>query len=206
VTDSPLVSLGRRGAPLAEHCDLCGVAIDPEHRHVVDLENRSLLCACRPCYLLFVSQGAGGSRFRGVPDRYLVSSAPRISEAQWDALQIPISIAFFFRNSRAGRMVAFYPSPAGATESLLPLEPWQEIADENPFVRSIEPDVEAVLVRRRESGFEAFVAPIDRCYELVGRLRKTWKGFAGGEEAWAEVDAFFAALAARSAPVSEAAA
>jgi len=183
-----------------EACELCGVAISGDHQHLVDLDSRSLLCSCRPCYLLFCSDGAGGHRYRAVPHRYLHSRDLRISEAQWDELQIPISIAFFFWNSDAGRMVAFYPSPAGATESLLPLEAWQRIAGENPPLRELAPDVEAILVRRREQTFEAFVVPIDRCYELVGRLRRSWKGFAGGDEAWAEIEAFFADLVARSAP------
>ena len=38
-------------------------------------------------------------------------------------------MAFFFFNSSLGRMAAFYPSPAGATESLLPLATWEEILE-----------------------------------------------------------------------------
>ena len=44
-------------------------------------------------------------------------------------------------------MTAFYPSPAGATESLLPLTAWEEIVRENPALREMQPDVEALLVR-----------------------------------------------------------
>ena len=38
--------------------------------------------------------------------------------------------------------------------------------------------------------------PIDACYELVGQLRRLWKGFDGGAEARAALDAFFAKVRA----------
>ena len=41
--------------------------------------------------------------------------------------------------------------------------------------------------------------PIDACYELVGELRRLWKGFDGGTEARDAMDAFFARLRERSA-------
>ena len=41
--------------------------------------------------------------------------------------QIPIGLAFFMRSSVSGGVVAFYPSPAGATESELSLEAWDEL-------------------------------------------------------------------------------
>jgi len=44
-----------------EVCELCGEAIPAEHRHLVDLRARTLLCACRGCFLLFASEGAGGA-------------------------------------------------------------------------------------------------------------------------------------------------
>ena len=37
----------------------------------------------------------------------------------WGRFQIPIGLAFFMRSSVTGGVVAFYPSPAGATESEL---------------------------------------------------------------------------------------
>ena len=33
--------------------------------------------------------------------------------------------------------------------------------------------------------------PIDACYELVGQLRRLWRGFDGGQEAHDALDAFF---------------
>ena len=181
-----------------ERCELCGVPIPPEHRHLVSLETRGLLCVCRACGLLFTNGGAAGGRYRTVPERYLFARDLVLSEAQWESLQIPVSIAFFFHNSALGHAAAFYPSPAGATESLLPLATWEELVRTNPLLAGLEPDVEALLVYRRSDGFECYVVPIDACYELVGRIRLHWKGFQGGEEAWREIDAFFAGLRQKS--------
>jgi hypothetical protein len=121
---------------------------------------------------------------------------------QWDELEIPVGLAFFFGNSVLGRTVAFYPGPAGATESELPLGAWERVLDAAPALRTMAPDVEALLVRMpdRAAGGECFLVPIDRCYELVGALRRVWRGFDGGQEARALVDGFFADLAARGRP------
>jgi hypothetical protein len=196
----------RPPAPTEERCELCSRPIPPQHSHVVHVERRNLLCACRPCYLLFTAQGAAGGKYRAVPERYLDLGDRVLAPSQWDRLQVPVDLAFFFFNSSLGRTVAFYPSPAGATESLLPLETWEEIVRANPRVAALTPDVEALLVWRRPEGWDSYVVPIDACYELVGIVRRHWRGFHGGEEAWNAIAAFFAALSARSEPVrSEAA-
>lgn len=191
-----------------ERCEMCAATIGDEHSHVVNVEIRNLLCTCRACYLLFTRTGAAQGKYRAVPDRYLHLPAFVLGAAAWDALQIPVRMAFFFSNSSLGRIVAFYPSPAGATESLLPLDAWQALLDENPVLASVEPDVEALLVhgRRGADSFDCFVVPIDACYELTGIVRRRWKGFDGGEEAWRDIDEFFARLRARSrVPPAEAA-
>jgi hypothetical protein len=186
----------QRPAP-GERCDLCAEPVPEEHSHVVNLDSRAILCACRACYLLFTHEGAAGGRFRAVPERYLRDPGFRLDDAQWDALQIPVRMAFFFHNSAMERTVAFYPSPAGATESLLPLEAWEEVVAANPTLASLAPDVEAVLVRRAAAGFESYLVPIDACYQLVGLVRLHWRGFDGGEEAWREIDGFFDRLRQR---------
>jgi hypothetical protein len=184
---------------LEERCELCGAEIAAAHSHVVNLDSRALLCACRSCYLLFTHGGAGGGRFKAAPERYQRLSELRFSSAQWDRLQIPVGVAFFFFNSSVNRIAAFYPSPAGATESLLPLEMWGALVTENPLLSSMAADVEALLLRnlKREGMNECYIVPIDACYELVGRIRLHWKGFDGGEKAWQEIDSFFGALRAR---------
>jgi uncharacterized protein DUF5947 len=185
---------------VGERCELCTESIGDEHGHLVDLEARNLMCACRGCYLLFTAEGAGGGHFRSIPDRYLAFDDFRLSPAQWDSLQIPVSVAFFFVNSTLERVAAFYPGPAGATESLLPLEIWDEVVTANPVLATLAPDVEAFLVRadRRAGGAECFLVPIDACYELVGHLRRLWKGFDGGSEANAALDAFFERVRSRA--------
>ena len=121
--------------------------IGDRHGHLVDLERRGLMCACRGCYLLFTPGGAGGARFRAVPDRYEVFDDVRLVAGAVGGLQIPVSVAFFFVNSVLGQVAAFYPSPAGATESLLPLDTWAEVMADNPELATLTPDVEALLVR-----------------------------------------------------------
>jgi hypothetical protein len=183
-----------------ERCEMCSEPISDEHGHVVDLEGRNLMCACRGCYLLFTSDGAGGTHFRAVPDRYLAFSDFKLSPSQWDSLQIPVSIAFFFLNSSLGRLAAFYPGPAGATESELPLDTWAEVIEANPELTTLVPDVEAFLVRaeRNRSGAECFLVPIDTCYELVGQLRRLWRGFDGGTEANDAIESFFARVRSKA--------
>ncbi len=194
-----------RAAP-GERCEFCTEAIRPEHSHVVNIETRELMCSCRGCFLLFTHDGAAGGKYRAVPERSLYDPDFLLSTAQWDTLQIPVRIAFLFHNSALGRAAAFYPSPAGATESLLPLEVWDEIRAANPTLRAMSADVEALLVRRSKTESECYIVPIDRCYELVGLMRQWWKGFDGGEEAHREIDGFFARLrenSERPRPVSQ---
>jgi hypothetical protein len=185
-----------------QRCEMCAEPIGDQHQHVVDLVGRGLMCTCRPCYLLFTAEDAE-LRYRAVPDRYLALTDFALFAGQWDELEIPVGLAFFFRNSEQGRTVAFYPGPAGATESELPLGAWDRIVDANPVLGSLAPDVEALIVRmpdRSGGAAEAHLVPIDRCYELVGLLRTAWRGFDGGQEARAVLGAFFADLAARGAP------
>jgi hypothetical protein len=190
-------------APRAgERCEVCAEPVPEDHGHLVDVQARNLLCACRGCYLLFMSEGAGGTHFRAVPDRYLAFPDFQLSPARWDSLQIPVGVAFFFLNSSLDRLAAFYPGPAGATESELPLDAWAEVVAAEPELKALRPDVEAFLVRSDQRGAgrpaECFVVPIDACYELVGHLRQLWQGFDGGREARQAMDAFFDRVRARA--------
>ena len=175
---------------LDERCDLCRQEFGEAHQHVVNLETRSLLCACRACYLFFTHEGAGQGRYRVVPERYVATPDFVLPDEQWDALQVPVAMVFFFVNSSLNRMVAFYPSPAGATESLLPLGTWRQLTRANPLLETLRPDVEALLVYKRPEGFECHIVPIDACYELVGRLLRH-------ETAEVEIEAFFAMVRSR---------
>ena len=48
-----------------ERCEFCGVDIAEQHSHAVNTETRSLLCVCRPCYLLFTREGAARGKYQG---------------------------------------------------------------------------------------------------------------------------------------------
>ncbi|MCW2574767.1 MAG: hypothetical protein JWR66_797 [Modestobacter sp.] len=207
--DDPLAVLARVSAtrpapPAEERCEMCAEEIGEQHQHVVDVVGRGLLCTCRPCYLLFPASGVE-LRYRAVPDRYLSFPEFELNAGRWDELEIPVGLVFFFVNSVLGRTVAFYPGPAGATESELPLGAWERIVAANPALGQLVPDVEALLVRlpdRAHAEAASYLLPIDRCYELVGALRTGWRGFDGGQEARALLEAFFADLARRSTPAS----
>jgi hypothetical protein len=180
-----------------ERCDLCGEPIAPAHRHLVDLHDRRLLCACRACTILFDRPQAGGGHLRLLPLRRRRLEGFALDDAAWSSLRIPVDMAFFFRSTPAERVLAFYPSPMGATESLLKLDAWGDLEARNPVLREMEPDVEALLIGRARGMHEHWLVPIDDCYELVGLIRTRWRGLAGGEEVWHEIERFFGDLPSR---------
>lgn len=192
--------------PAGERCEMCSESIADEHQHVVDVADRQLMCVCRACYLLFTDSNAE-LRYRAVPDRYLAFPDFALDRRAWEALQIPVGVAFFFANSALGRTVAFYPGPAGACESELDLDAWNAISGADSRVSLLADDVEALLVRVPETDSsedgefaqpQSYLVPIDACYEFVGRLRMLWRGFDGGQEARAFIESFFAQIAARA--------
>lgn len=190
----------RAPEPAGERCEMCSEAIVDEHQHVVNVTGRQLMCVCRGCYLLFTDDHAQ-LRYRAVPDRYLAFPRFALDRRAWEALQIPVGLAFFFRNSALDRTVAFYPGPAGATESELDLDAWNAISAADLRVHLLADDVEALLVRVPDdeaSPPECYLVPIDACYEFVGRLRMLWHGFDGGQHAREFIDGFFGRIAARS--------
>ena len=197
-----LRQFARRAAEsVEERCDLCGERIGQQHRHLLDIRSRQLLCACRACTLLFDQAAAGVGARRLVPTRYLSIGAFQLGDAEWDSLQVPVNMAFFTANSVLGRVQAFYPSPAGPTESLLGLDTWEEMRRRNPILGEMAPDVEALLVNRLRGAREHYLVPIDECYRLVGLIRLGWRGLGGGREVWQEIEQFFAGVKERAVPV-----
>lgn len=181
-----------------ERCDFCGKVIPSEHPHLLERAARRFLCACQGCAF---SLGASEKFWLVSPHADALSDFA-ISDAQWDALQIPIDMVFLFHSSAAGRPVAIYPSPAGPMESLLTLEAWNDLVEANPILAKLEPDVEALLVNRTDGAREYYRVSIDRAYALVGLIRKQWRGLSGGAEAWGAIHGFFASLRAASAGAS----
>jgi len=185
-----------------EHCELCKALIGPGHRHLLDVESRELMCACQACKILFDRPAAGGSHYTLVPDRRLRLADFALDDVTWAELRIPVEMAFFFYSTPAERTVAFYPSPMGATESLLELDAWEALEQANPVLCSMQRDVEALLVSRARGEQHHYLVPIDDPYELVGLIRTRWRGLTGGSEVWDEIEGFFARLAARAETVT----
>lgn len=182
----------RRLAPKAnnaEHCGLCRQALPLQHEHLIDPRLRRLLCSCQACSILF---DRPGTHYKRVPRQVRFLPDFQISDAEWDALAIPIGIAFFVKHSVTDhggpQLVAYYPSPAGAVESLISLESWGEL--------DLQYDVEALLVNR--TARESFVLPIDECYRLVGLIRSHWRGLSGGAEVWRGIQSFFEEMKSRA--------
>jgi hypothetical protein len=168
-----------------ERCDTCGAALTAEHGHNFDPSSRRIRCACDSCAVLYANV------YRAIPRRVRALPNFQMSDAQWDGLMIPISLAFFSYNTPAKKMIALYPGPAGAAESLLRLDAWEEISTANPELRDLQPDVEALLVNRVGAARQHFVVPIDECYKLVGLIRIHWRGLSGGAAVWGEIARFF---------------
>lgn len=189
--------------PAVEHCELCRAEIGQAHSHLIEPGSRQLLCACQACALLF--SNPEGSRYRRVPTTLTRLHDFKLTEQQWDALLIPINMAFFFRSSVQQRVLAMYPGPAGAAESMLDLEAWADVEAANPVLDELQEDVEALLVYRIAGAREYYRVPIDRCYALVGELRTHWHGVSGGQGTREAIQAFFAGLRDETADANGAA-
>ena len=184
-----------------ERCEMCSRELAPDHEHLVEPAIRKLICACQACAILF--DGQSGTKYKRVPGRVLFLRDFQLTDAQWDGLMVPIEMAFFFKSTPQGKVIALYPSPAGPTESLLSLDTWTDIVEMNPVLNEMQDDVTALLVNRvghvrGAAPAEYYLVPIDECYKLVGLIRTHWRGFSGGTEVWREIGAFFSALKKRA--------
>ncbi len=189
--------------PAVESCGLCSAPLANEHRHMLDVPTGELICACQACSILFDRKAAGAGHYRLIPrDVYSVTGFT-LDDSRWDALRLPVEMAFFFRSTPAGRILAYYPSPVGATQSLLDLTAWGRLEEANPVLGTIEADVQALLVHRARGARSYWVAPIDVCYELVAVIRTRWRGLGGGEEVWAGIDDFFTRLGQHATSVAQ---
>jgi hypothetical protein len=186
------------GPEAGERCELCNAPIADRHRHLLEVSSRRLVCACRPCSLLFDREGAGAGRYKLIPERRLRLDGFAISDEIWDGLRIPVDMAFFFHSSAAGRVVAFYPGPMGPAESQLELGAWRDLEAANPVLAGMAQDVEALLVNRVGEARRHWLVPVDDCYGLVGLIRMHWRGLSGGREVWDRIDSYFDELDGRA--------
>lgn len=195
--DSPLGTLRRFAAPRNkgreavsdESCDFCSTTLAPQHRHLLETANRKLICVCDACALRF--ENVQGGRFKLIPRDSCSLPDFQITDTEWDSLAFQIGLVFIFLDSLNARPMAIYPSPAGAMESLLPLENWQTIVAANSQLAELKPDVQALLINRVRQSRDYFIVPIDICFELTGLVRKHWRGLSGGEKVWEEIRGFF---------------
>jgi hypothetical protein len=199
-TIARLRRLGGRGsaaaaASRAERCDLCGTTLPDDHRHMLQTDERRILCVCEPC----LAMRAGEPGLRPTGNRTVPLDGFELDDELWARFAIPIGLAFFLRSQASGAVVALYPSPAGATESELPLQVWEELVARNPVLRTLETDVEALVVNRLQRPPRFAIVPVDRCYELVGTIKATWTGISGGTAVEDAVAAFFDRLRPRGA-------
>ena len=203
----PLGSLRRlmqapaRQVATPEYCSLCQEVLAPDHRHLLDMSNRTLVCACTACFLLFSKGGAGHGKYLSVPRRFLTLLNFHMTDGEWDDLMIPVNMVFMFREQDAKKVTALYPGPAGATESLLGLERWENLVNNNLILETLEPNVEALLIYRVRGVREYYIVPIDVCYELVGLIRRSWRGLSGGDAVWKIITDFFSRVRAQAKEV-----
>ncbi len=141
----------RETRPPTEQCELCSAEMPANHRHLLELSQNTLVCVCRPCSILFGDPGAGSGKYRLVPSRYLLLPDFQMTDEQWEELTIPVNMVYIFHSTQAERVMAFYPSPAGAIESTLSLQGWDALVNNNAILKDLEPDVEALLINRVES-------------------------------------------------------
>lgn len=199
---SPLASLRRRLRPrpvvAAElaRCELCALSLADEHDHLFEIANRQVSCVCGACAILFSNPAA--PKYRRVPRQVQFLADFQFSDLEWQALDLPVQLAFFVYAGADRRVTAAYPSPAGATDALPSREVWIELERQNPALTTFETDVEALLVNRLVPTPEYYRVGVDRCYALVGLVRTHWRGMSGGPAVWKEVARFFADLRERS--------
>lgn len=182
--------------PREARCDLCSAPILAQHAHLLDRQAGRAVCACPACALLF---DGPISRYRRIPPRLERLDRFQLTAAQWKALGVPVGLAFFRRSRGASEVLASYPGPAGAVEAIPEASAWDAVVRENPSLRNMQPEMEALLVNRTHDAHEAFLVSVDRCFELIGVIRRNWRGMSGGDAVRAAIDDFFARLREESA-------
>jgi hypothetical protein len=177
-----------------EACDLCGIGISEDHRHLLALSERRIVCACEACWAMRSGEGD----YRPTGNRTVWLPGLEVPDDLWASFQIPIGLAFFMESTVTACVVAMYPSPAGATESELHFDTWSRMRELNPVLDGLEPDIEGLIANRLSDPPDYVIAPIDRCYELTGTIKAHWEGISGGSAVQGAVERFFEQLRAKA--------
>ena len=192
---SALERIVRRGSgqrlEVGSRCELCSAPLLARHRHLLDTDaavTGGLLCACQACSLLFSREAASEGHYRLVPQR-----RTRLAAVPTQDLGVPVGLAFFVPRGD-GAVIAHYPSPAGATQWEVDPRAWAGVVEGCPPLRTLAPDVEALLVNTARGAQHHWLVPIDDCLRLVAVVRQKWKGLSGGSQVWPEIERFFAGL------------
>jgi len=175
-------------------CELCPIGIGEDHRHLLHLDERRIVCVCETCW----SMRSGDPEFRPPGVRTLWLEDFVMPDEIWSEFQIPIGLAFLLRSGVTGSVVAMYPSPAGATESELELTAWDALCAVNPVLDNLEPDAEALIVNRTGAEHEYAIVPVDQCYRMVGLIKSRWEGISGGQGAEQAIAEFFGGVRERA--------
>jgi len=176
-----------------ERCDLCTTTIPEDHRHMLNIEERRIVCTCESCWAL----RSGDAEYRPVGSRIVWLPELDMPDDVWAGFQIPIGLAFFMYSTTSECVVAMYPSPAGATESELHFDTWNRLVERNPELK-LDPDIEGLITNRLAEPPVYAIAPIDRCYELTGAIKANWDGISGGTGVDEAVARFFEDLQAKA--------
>ena len=183
-----------RAAASTATCELCPIGIGEDHRHLLHLVERRIVCVCETCW----SMRSGDPEYRPPGSRTLWLEYFAMADEIWSSFQIPIGLAFLMRSSVSGGVVALYPSPVGATESELELTAWDALCEANPILDQMEPDAEALIVNRTADEHQYAIVPVDQCYRMVGLIKSRWEGISGGRGVEEAVGEFFERVRARA--------
>ena len=150
----------RRGRPRALRP--CSAPIAPEHRHLLDLDQRELMCACRACSLLFDRGAAGAATTGSCPTGGCGSTASSSttlagrscgSRSTW-----PSSSA---ARKRAGAWSRSTRARWARRSRCCGSRPGRSSRPTTPCSPTLEPDVEALLVNRARGARRHWLVPID---------------------------------------------
>jgi len=184
---APRAPAAARPSKSTATCELCPIGVGEDHRHLLHLDERRIVCVCETCW----SMRSGDPEFRPPGSRTLLLKDFVMPDEVWAAFQIPIGLAFLLWSSVTSSVIAMYPSPAGATESELELTAWDALCEANPVLRDLEPDAEALIVNRTTDDHQYAIVPVDQCYRMVGLIKSRWEGITGGRAVDAAIAEFF---------------